>query len=151
VAVPQVKKLWKNYITLRLRRRPYYFVTLPIERKEVAKISPSKRFACPVTRLRKHPAKSVFKHLILKTPLCQHLLLSMSSSLTSIELSIADCKRGQVSQRPPISYVQSKSSTTLIASRETIKMKTPEGESKQAVLGNGADGEEYVKHLKAFF
>ena len=30
-------------------------------------------------------------------------------------------------------------------------MKTPEGESKQAVLGDGADGEEYVKHLKAFF
>jgi len=29
-------------------------------------------------------------------------------------------------------------------------MKTPEGESKQAVSGNGADGEEYVKHLKAF-
>ena len=47
--------------------------------------------------------------------------------------------------------MQSKSSTTLIASRETIKMKTPEGESKQAVLGNGADREDYVKHLKAFF
>ncbi len=30
-------------------------------------------------------------------------------------------------------------------------MKTPEGESKQAVLGNRADGEEYAKHLKAFF
>jgi hypothetical protein len=29
-------------------------------------------------------------------------------------------------------------------------MKTPKGESKQAVLGNGADGEEYVKHLMAF-
>ena len=27
---------------------------------------------------------------------------------------------------------------------------TPEGESKQAVLGNRADGEEYVKHLTAF-
>ncbi len=70
--------------------------------------------------------------------------------LTSVELSNADCKWGQVSQRPPILYVQSKSSTTLIASRETIKKKTPEGESKQAVLGNGADGEEYVKHLMAF-
>jgi hypothetical protein len=75
----------------------------------------------------------------------------MSSSLTSVELSNADCERGQVSQRPPILYVQSKSNTTLIASRETIKMKTPKGESKQAVLDNGADGEEYVKHLKAFF
>ena len=75
----------------------------------------------------------------------------MSSSLSSVELSNADCERGQVSQQPPILYVQSKSSTTLIASRETIKMKTPEGESKQAVLGNGAYGEECLKHLKAFF
>jgi len=30
-------------------------------------------------------------------------------------------------------------------------MKTPKGESKQAVLGNGVVGEKYVKHLKAFF
>jgi hypothetical protein len=29
-------------------------------------------------------------------------------------------------------------------------MKTPEGESKQILLGNGADGEEYVKHLMSF-
>jgi len=118
---------------------------------EVTKISPSERFACPVTWLLKRPAKSAFKHLILKTPLCQHLLLSISSSLTSVEMSNADCERGQVSQQPPISYLQSKSSTTLIASRETIKMKIPGGEFKQAVLGNRADGEEYVKHLKAFF
>jgi hypothetical protein len=29
-------------------------------------------------------------------------------------------------------------------------MKTPEGESKQTLLGDGADGEEYVKHLMSF-
>jgi hypothetical protein len=34
--------------------------------------------------------------------------------------------------------------------QETIKIKTPEGESKQSLLGNGADGEEYVKHLMSF-
>ncbi len=27
----------------------------------------------------------------------------------------------------------------------------PEGDSKQSLLGNGADGEEYVKHLMLFF
>jgi len=74
----------------------------------------------------------------------------MSSNLTSVELSNADCEKGQVSQRPPISYAQPKSSTTLIASRETIKMKTPEGESNHALLANGADGEEYVCHIMAF-
>jgi hypothetical protein len=37
-----------------------------------------------------------------------------------------------------------------MSTRETIKMKTPEGESKQTLLGDGADGEEYVKHLMSF-
>jgi hypothetical protein len=35
--------------------------------------------------------------------------------------------------------------------QETVKIKTPEGESKQSLLGDGADGEEYVKHLMSFF
>ena len=74
----------------------------------------------------------------------------MSSNLTSVELSDADCKKGQVSQRPPISYATSKSSTALVSSRDTIKMKTPKGESKQTLLGDGADGEEYVKHLMSY-
>jgi hypothetical protein len=38
----------------------------------------------------------------------------------------------------------------MMTTRETIKTKTPEGESKQAVLCNGADAEEYVKHLMSF-
>jgi hypothetical protein len=32
----------------------------------------------------------------------------------------------------------------------TVKIKTTEGEHKQAILGNGADGEEYIKHLMSF-
>jgi hypothetical protein len=118
--------------------------------KEIARISPSERFACPTKRLLKLPANSAFKRLILKTPLCEHLLLSMSSNLTSVELSNADCEKGQVSQRPPISYATSKSTTALMSSRDTIKMKTPKGESKQMLLSNRADGEEYVKHLMSF-
>jgi hypothetical protein len=35
--------------------------------------------------------------------------------------------------------------------RETIKVKTPKGESKQTLLGDGADEREYVKHLMSFF
>ena len=69
----------------------------------------------------------------------------MSSNPTSVELSDADCKKG-----PPISYATSKSSTALISSRDTIKMETPEGESKHTILGDGAEGEEYVKHLMSF-
>ena len=36
------------------------------------------------------------------------------------------------------------------ASRETVKMKTPEGEVKIAVLGDSPGAEEYLQHLNAF-
>jgi hypothetical protein len=69
----------------------------------------------------------------------------------SYKLSDADCKKGQVTQRPPIPYPVSKNGLLVSTLRETIKIKTPKGESKQTLLGDGADGEEYVKHLMSFF
>jgi hypothetical protein len=103
-----------------------------------------------MSQLLKRPAKSAFKHLILTMPLCQHLLLSMSSTPRSYELSDADCKKGQVTQRLSIPYTVSKNSLLVSTLRETIKIKMPKGESKQSLLGDGADGEEYVKHLMSF-
>jgi len=38
----------------------------------------------------------------------------------------------------------------LKASRETVKMKTPEGEVTMAVLGDSPGAEEYLQHLNAF-
>jgi len=38
----------------------------------------------------------------------------------------------------------------LKASRETVKMKTPEGEVKMAVLGDSPGPEEYLQHHNAF-
>jgi len=38
----------------------------------------------------------------------------------------------------------------LKASRENVKMKTPEGEVKMAVLGDSPGTEEYLQHLNAF-
>ncbi len=84
-------------------------------------------------------------------PLCQHQLLSMSSTPTSHELSDAECKKGQVTQRPPIPYAVSKNGLLVSTLQEIFKIKMSEGESKQTLLGNGADGEEYVKHLMSFF
>ncbi len=84
------------------------------------------------------------------TLLCQHLLLSMSSTPTSQELSNAKCEKGQVTQRPPIPYAVSKNGLLVSTSRKITKIKTPKGESKQTLLGDGADGEEYVKHLMSF-
>jgi hypothetical protein len=75
----------------------------------------------------------------------------MSSTPTSHELSNAECKKEQVTQRPPIPYAVSKNGLLVSTLQETIKIKTPKGESKQTLLGNRADGEEYVKHLMSFF
>jgi hypothetical protein len=68
----------------------------------------------------------------------------------SYKLSNADCKKGQVTQRPPIPYAVSKNGLLMSTLRETVKIRMPEEESKQSLLGNGADGEEYVKHLMSF-
>jgi hypothetical protein len=75
----------------------------------------------------------------------------MSSTPTSHELSGAECEKGQVTQQPPILYTVSKNGLLVSTSRETIKVKTPKGESKQTLLGDRADREEYVKHLMSFF
>jgi hypothetical protein len=69
----------------------------------------------------------------------------------SYELSNADCEKGHVTQWPPIPYAVSKNGLLVSTSQETIKIKMPEGESKQSLLGDRADGEEYVKHLMSFF
>jgi hypothetical protein len=109
-----------------------------------------KTLVCPTSRFLEAPAKSAFKRLILETPLYQHLLLTMSSIPTSNELNDAECEKGHVTQRPPIPYATSKAESTMKASREPIKMKTPEDEVKVAVLGDSPGAEEYLQHLNAF-
>ncbi len=66
-------------------------------------------------------------------------------------MSNDDCKKGRVTQRPPIPYAVSKNGLLVSTSQETVKIKTPKGEFKQSLLGNRADGEDYVKHLMSFF
>ena len=124
------------------RQIPSFPTAPPSIRVRGIKISHiAKQFVCPTSQLLKHPAKSAFKRLILMMPLCQHLLLTMSINPTSMELNDSECEKGQVTQKPPIPYAASKSSLLMMTSRETIKMKTPEEEHKQAVLGNEVDGE----------
>jgi len=109
------------------------------------------KFVCPTTQLLKCPALSAFKRLILTMPLCQHLLLTiMSSILASVKLNDSECEKGHVTQRPPILNAVSKAGLVMITTRGTVKIKTTEGEHKQAILGDGADGEEYIKHLMSF-
>jgi len=110
---------------------------------------PAKIRLCPTKKFLQLPAKSVFKRLILKTPLYRHLLLTMSSIPTT-ELTDQEYEKGQLTQRPLIPYATSKAETILKASRETVKMKTPEGKVKMAVLGDNPGAEEYLQHLNAF-
>ncbi len=44
----------------------------------------------------------------------------------------------------------SKDGLLVSTSRGTIKIKTPKGESKQTLLGDQADKEEYMKHFMSF-
>ena len=48
-------------------------------------------------------------------------------------------------------YAVSKNDLLVSTLQETVKIKMPEGESKQSLLGNRADGGEYVMHLMSFF
>ncbi len=75
----------------------------------------------------------------------------MSSIPTFYKVSDADCKKGHVTQWPPIPYAVSKNGLLISTLQETVKIKTTKGVSKQSLLGNGADGEEYMKHLMSFF
>jgi hypothetical protein len=69
----------------------------------------------------------------------------------SYKLSYADCDKGHVTQPPPIPYTVSKNGLLVSTLQESIKIKTPKGESKQSLLGDGVDREEYMKHLMSLF
>jgi hypothetical protein len=121
---------------------------LRVRRIKISQVA--KTLVCPTSRFLEAPAKSAFKRLILETPLYQHLLLTMSSIPISNKLNDAECEKGHVTQWPPIPYATSKAESTMKASRETIKMKMPEGKVKVAVLGDSPGAEEYLQHLNAF-
>jgi hypothetical protein len=93
----------------RPQNKTIVLTTSPSIRQEERTISHTEKpSACIVSWLLGSLAKSTFKRLILTKPLCQHYLLSMSMDAGIAELTGAECERGQVTQRPPIPYAQSK-------------------------------------------
>jgi hypothetical protein len=60
---------------------PLLTAFLLIKEEELKMSHVAKLPACPMSRLLKCPAMSVFKRLILRTPLCQHLLPTMRTNL----------------------------------------------------------------------
>jgi hypothetical protein len=136
-AVPQVKNYGKNILPSGYARGPTIFWLPPISREEEIKIVHVLKFVCPTTQeLLKRPAGSAFKRLILTTPLRQHLLLTMSSIPTSVELNDSECEKGHVTQRPPIPYAVSKAGLVMMTTRGIVKIKTTEG-VRYPLLCNG--------------
>ncbi len=107
-AVSQVKNYKKNILPSGYAGGSAIFWLPPIPREEEIKISHVANFICPTTQLLKHPARSAFKRLILTMPLCQHLLLTMSSIPMSIKLNDYESKKGHITQWSPIPYAISK-------------------------------------------
>ncbi len=82
-------------------------------------------------------------------PLCQKVVATFNRLHPGMSVGEL-CEKGQLTQRPPIPYATPKAETILKASRETIKMKTPEGDVKTAVLGDNPGAEEYLQHINSF-
>jgi hypothetical protein len=111
-----------------------------------AKILRSVNFqADPLRRILRTPPKSLFKHLILETPLWQ---CAMSSNLKSPPegLKNAECKKGMPPVRRPIPYVPP---TNLHQKRETeqIKVELPDGTKFQMPTYGSGNNEEYLVHV----
>ena len=93
--------------------------------EEVKILLPAKRLACPVRRLFKCAKQSTLKCLILAILLNLCLLRNMSVR-ASDDLRDHGCKRGKVTQQPPISYAQFKFKPW-ISEPNKIKIKVLEG------------------------
>jgi len=83
------------------RQLPSFSMASPLIRERGIKILHVVNYIYPTSQLLKRLAKRAFKRLILTTPLCQHLLLPMSTNPRSVELNDSKCKKGQVTQQPP--------------------------------------------------
>jgi hypothetical protein len=81
------------------------------------------RLNCPMDRLPKCAGKRSLKQLIQGTRL-NLVLLRRVSVIGPEDIKDADCERGRVTQRPPISYVQYKYPKWL-SEPDNVKVKLP--------------------------
>ncbi len=108
----------------------------------------AKRSTCPSDLLPK-PGKLNFKQLIQSTPLNLVLLRSMSS-IGPDSMTDQDCERGQVTQRPPISYVQFKY-TKWVTEPDTVKVKLPTGDQYVCnLMHDASNAETYLKWYQTY-
>ncbi len=94
------------------------------------------------------PPKSSFKKLLLSTGLWQHA--KMSTTLKSLDrLKNAECKKGQLSNRPPIPYVPEVDIVTPKEEPQSLKVKLPDKAHLIMPIYSRGNTEEYLMHIVA--
>jgi hypothetical protein len=94
------------------------------------------------------PPKSSFKKLLLGTGLWQHA--KMSTSLKSPDrLKDAECKKGQLSHRPPIPYVPVIDIITPKEEPQIFKIKLPDASHLSMPIYSRWNNKEYLMHIFA--
>jgi hypothetical protein len=94
------------------------------------------------------PPKSSFKKLLLGTRLWHHT--KMSTSLKSPDrLKDAECKKGQLSHRPPIPYVPVVDIITPKEDPQDFKIKLPDVSHLSMPIYSSENNEEYLAHIVA--
>jgi hypothetical protein len=94
------------------------------------------------------PPKSSFKKLLLGTGLWQHT--KMSTSLKSPDgLKDAECKKGQLSHRPPIPYIPVVDIVTPKEEPQVFKIKLPDASHLSMPIYSRGNNKEYLAHIVA--
>ncbi len=94
------------------------------------------------------PSKSPFKKLLLGTGLWQYA--KKSTSLKSPDgLKGAECKKGQLSHRPPIPYVPVVNIVTPKEEPQLYKVKLPDASHLSVPINSQGNNKEYLAHVVA--
>jgi hypothetical protein len=96
------------------------------------------------------PPKSPFKKLLLGTGLWQYTYVKMSTNLKSLDvLKDAECKKGQLSQRPPIPYVPVVDVVTPKEEPQVLKVKLLDASHISVPIFFRGNNKEYLAHIVA--
>ncbi len=94
--------------------------------------------------------KSPFKKVLLGTGLWRYTYVKMSTNLKSTDmLKDAECKKGQLSQRPPIPYVQVMDVVTPKEDPTVLKVKLPDNSHISIPIFSPGNNKEYIVHIVA--
>jgi hypothetical protein len=94
--------------------------------------------------------KSPFKKLLLGTGLWHYTYVKMSTNLKSTDmLKDAECKKGQLSQRPPIPYVPVVDAVTPKEDPAVLKVKLPDDSHISIPIFSCGNNKEYIAHIVA--